>query len=296
MPVRRLLALLAVLGIPARLDAQTGPVRDSLLVSSEWLAARLDSPGLVILQVDRDSVAYTAGHIPGARLLRSGDIVVERDGLTNEIPEAAHLDSLLEAVGVSNGSRVVIVGDPLPAARLFATLDYLGLGSRVALLDGGMPAWRGGGRPVTSETPTLAAGRLTLQPRPELVVDASWIASRLDDPGMVLLDARPEAEFRGETPGEGVPRAGHIAGARSLYWPHTLTTPEPGLLKDARDITALLAERGAVPGTEVVVYCRTGVQASYLYFVARTAGLTPRLYDASFIDWSRRTELPVAAP
>lgn len=296
MPFRRLLPLLAALGIPAPISAQAGPVRDSLLVSSEWLAGGLGAPGLVILQVDRDSVAYTAGHIPGARLLRYRDIVVERDGLTNEIPAVPRLDSLLEAAGVSNDSRVVIVGDPLPAARLFATLDYLGLGDRVALLDGGMPAWLGAGGPVSTELRPVTPGRLTPEPRPDLVVDAGWIASRLEDPRLVLLDARPEAEFRGETAGDGVLRPGHIAGAHSLFWRHTLTTPEPGLLRDGRDITALLAERGAVPGAEVVVYCRTGVQASYLYFVARTAGLSPRLYDASFIDWSRRTELPVAVP
>lgn len=295
MQVCRLLSLLAALVIPSALSAQAGSLRDSMLVSPEWLAARLETPDLVILQVDRDSTVYLAGHIPGARLLRSRDIVVERDGLTNEIPATGQLESLLEAAGVSNTSRVVIVGDPLPAARLFATLDYLGLGNRVALLDGGMPAWRARPRPISTETPSVVAGDLTPRPHPELVVDAPWIASRLGKPGLVLLDARPESEFRGETAGEGVLRPGHIAGAHSLFWRHTQTA-EPGLLKPPADIAALLADRGAVPGTEVVVYCRTGVQASYLYFVARTAGLAPRLYDASFIDWSRRAELPVEAP
>ncbi len=296
MPVRRLLPLLAALVIPTALRAQTASARDSLLVSPEWLAARLGSPELVILQVDRDSFAYIGGHIPGARLLRFQDVVVERDGLPSEIPGVAQLDSLLELAGVSNTSRVVIAGDWLPAARLFATLDYLGMGNRVALLDGGLAAWRSGDWPISTETPPVAPGRLTREPRPELVVDAGWIASRLGDPRLVLLDARPEAEFRGETAGAGVVRPGHIAGARSLFWRYTLTTPEPGLLKSGGDIAALLAERGATPGTEVVVYCRIGVQSSFLYFVARTAGLTPRLYDASFIDWNQRAELPVEAP
>ena len=47
-----------------------------------------------------------------------------------------------------------------------------------------------------------------------------------------------------------------------------------------------------MPGDTVVAYCRTGMQASFAYFVARYLGYETRMYDASFMDWSRRAELP----
>ena len=66
------------------------------------------------------------------------------------------------------------------------------------------------------------------------------------------------------------------------------------MLKDGAILAKLLGRAGARPGRTVVTYCRTGVQASYLYFVARYLGYSPKMYDGSFIEWSRRPELPVA--
>lgn len=297
MPFRRLLPMLAGLAtVPAAVLAQATAPRDSLLVSPDWLAERLEDQRIVVLQVERDSAAYTEGHIPGARLVDFRGIMAERDGLPNELPPVSRLDSLLEAAGVSTGSRVVIVGEPLPAARLFFTLDFLGMGDQVALLDGGLARWRAQQRPLTTDAPAVTPGHFEPRPRPELLVDATWVEAHLADPLTVVLDARPEAEFHGEVAGDGVVRAGHLPGARSLFWRLALASRDPGALKSAGELTELLADQGAVPGKEIVVYCRVGVQSSYLYFVARTLGYTPRLYDGSFIDWNRRSELPVEAP
>jgi thiosulfate/3-mercaptopyruvate sulfurtransferase len=289
-----LLALLA--GFPTLGSAQEPGTRASLLVSPEWLASRLHDPDLVVLQVERDFASYAAGHVPGARPIRFADIVVERDGLPNELPDVAQLVARLEEAGVSTTSRVVVVGEPLLAARLFVTLDYLGASGPVALLDGGLARWRAERRPLSTEAAAVVPGRFEPSPDSALVVDAAWISGRLGDPRMVLLDARPETEFRGDTAGRGVVRAGHIPGAQSLYWQRTLTTPEPGVLRGEDQLMDLLRLREAPPGAEVVVYCRSGVQASYLYFVARTLGLRPRLYDTSYLDWSRRPDLPVVRP
>ena len=45
---------------------------------------------------------------------------------------------------------------------------------------------------------------------------------------------------------------------------------------------------------DVVVYCRTGMQASYAYLVARHLGYAPRMYDGSYIDWSNNTDYPTS--
>lgn len=287
----RFLALLAVMAAPA-LAAQA-PAPLGPLISVAGLAGRLADPGLVVLHVDRDPAGYADGHLPGARFLPLRAIVTERAGVPNELPPVARLDSVLEAVGISDDSRVVIYGDLLAAGRLFFTLDYLGLGDRAAVLDGGFAAWKAAGMPVTREVPAAAQGRFAPRLQPQLLVDAAELQSRLGDSTLVLLDARPEAEWSGAAAGDGVPRAGHIPGARSFFWRLALTPPEPALLKPPAVLQKLLGRVGVAPGREIITYCRTGVQASHLYLVLRSLGYQPRLYDGSFIEWSRLAEAPV---
>jgi thiosulfate/3-mercaptopyruvate sulfurtransferase len=257
--------------------------RDSLLVTPAWLGLRLADPDVVVLEVDRDPAGYHSGHIPGARFVPLDAIVVARDSVPNELPPQERLDSVLEAAGVSTKSRIVIYGDPLGAARLFFTLDYLGGGDRAALLDGGLPGWKAEGLPLSVEPWQGPPGLVEWTPRPEVVVDAAWVHDHLDDPMAAILDARPAADF--------VP---HIPGAGSLPWRMLHTAPEPARLKDPAILARLFHRAGADPGKTPVVYCRTGMQAAALYFVARYLGYRPRLYDGSFADWSRRPGLPMA--
>ncbi len=288
--------LLGLLGLLAAASAaaQVGPPPgSSLLVSVNELADRLAEPSLVIIQVDRDPTRYTDGHLPGARFLPLRSIVVERDGIPNELPPLAQLDSVLESVGVSTDSRIVIYGDPLAAGRLFFTLDYLGLAGQASLLDGGLAAWRMAGQPLVQRVDPVALGRLEPRMQGGLLIEAPELARLLGDSNVVVLDARPPAEYLGEVAGEGVPRPGHIPGARSFFWRTALTSPEPAFLKDAAVLRKLLTRTGLETGKSVVTYCRTGVQASYLYFVARYLGNSPRMYDGSFLEWSRMAELPV---
>jgi thiosulfate/3-mercaptopyruvate sulfurtransferase len=144
-----LLAVAAGCGV-----AEAQPPRDSLLVTPAWLALRLADPEVVVLQIDRDPTGCQTGHIPGARFVPLDAIMVARDGVPNELPPQERLDSVLEAAGVSTESRIVIYGDPLAAARMFFTLDYLGVGDRAALLERRAAEMEGGG--VSPEHRTLA--------------------------------------------------------------------------------------------------------------------------------------------
>jgi thiosulfate/3-mercaptopyruvate sulfurtransferase len=196
-------AALLLGGAAASAVAQSEPPGDSLLVTPAWLAQRLADPELVVLQVDRDRAGYQAGHIPGARFVPLDAIVVARDAVPNELLPPERLDSVLEAAGVSTGSRMVIYGDPLAAARMFFTLDYLGVGGRAALLDGGLPKWKAEGFPLSVETWQGLPGRLDVTLHPHVVVDAVWVHDHLDDPTAAILDARPEADFVPHIPGAG---------------------------------------------------------------------------------------------
>ena len=263
-----------------------------LLVSPEQLAERLNDPRLVVLHVGRDRASYDAGHVPGARFLPLSSIVVERDGVPNELPAPEALEEAFEAVGVSDNSRVVLYGDlgGLAAARAFFSLDYLGK-TDAALLDGGLERWRTEERPVTSEAPDAPRGSLTVRLRPDIVVDADWVRARLgNDSTIVLVDARPPAEYRGDTPGQGVDRPGHIPGAYNIFWRDALIGDQDPRLRSPEVLHAAYTLADAAFGDTIVVYCRTGVQASHGYYVARYLRRPVVMYDGGFIDWSRRGE------
>lgn len=273
--------------------AATG--ESGLLMTGESLAAQLEEPGVVVLHVGSDRAEYDRGHLPGARFLPVSAITRETAGNPNELPPVAQLDSVFESLGVSDDSRVVIYGAPLPAARAFFTLDYLGHGDRASLLDGGIAAWTEGGWQLSTDTAAAARGSFTPRPRPERAVDAAWVNDHRTDESIVLVDARPAAQFTGEEPGDGVQRPGHIPGAANLFWEETIESADRPALLDMEELRAMFEEAGASPGDTVVTYCRTGMQASFAYFVARYLGYETKMYDPSFIDWSRRAELPVEA-
>jgi thiosulfate/3-mercaptopyruvate sulfurtransferase len=268
-------------------------VRSDLLVSAAWLAESLDDPGIAIVHVGTDRNLYDAGHIPGARFLSLREIVVEEDGNLNQLPDLATLVRVFAELGVGDDARIVVYGEPLHAARTFFTLDYLGHGDRTALLNGGLPAWKAAGRALSDAPPTVAPAGFTPRVQADRVVDADWVARHLDDPRVALIDARPSAQFAGEEAG-GVERPGHIPGASNVFWQEMLQSAEQPLLKDPEALRQRFAGAGATADGTVVAYCRTGVQASMTYFVARFLGYDVKMYDGSFQDWSRRAELPVA--
>jgi thiosulfate/3-mercaptopyruvate sulfurtransferase len=277
--------------------ATANGIERGMIIGADSLARIRAQPGLVILHVARARAEFERSRIPGARFLPLGAIVTERGGLPNELPSMAVLDSVFESVGVADDARIVLYGEPLAAARAYFTLDVMGHGDHTALLDGGIPAWRAAGLelasgPAAAGEPPVA--RLSVRERAGVVVDAAWVAARIDDPAIAVIDARPPAEFAGETPGDGVTRPGHIPGAASLFWKTTIVSDSLPELRDAATLQRLLLAAGAAPGDTVVAYCRTGVQASHVYFVARYLGYEVRMYDGSYLDWARRTELPVA--
>ncbi len=264
-----------------------------LLIRAPELAERLDDPAVTVLHVGGSERDFREMHIPGARHLPMPAIVQEIDGMLNELPPIESLDSVFEALGIGDEGVIIVYGDPLPAARAFFTLDFLGHGDRVALLEGGIHAWQDAGLPLSNEPADYAAAAFTPRPQPHIPVDKAWIQEHLDAEDVVLVDARPLDQFTGEVPGTDIPRGGHIPGAVSLYWELMLTPDEPWAVLETDTLRALFTEAGISPSDTVVTYCRTGMQASFSYFIARLLGHEARMYDPSFAEWSNDPDLPV---
>jgi thiosulfate/3-mercaptopyruvate sulfurtransferase len=296
-----LLAISAAVLLSTAGSAAPASPRDTLLVSTEWLAQHLSDPNIVIIH-SGSRRQYDASHIPGARFVPVNEIsTVDKDGLIVQVPAAAALRARLAAAGVSDTSRVIVyfdVRDALPSAgRVLFTLDYAGLGDRVAMLDGGLEAWTREHRQVTKVVPAAKPDALSpLKPR-ATVVDAAYVRGHLNTPGVSIIDTRLAPYYQGKMTGStsGVShRTGHIAFARSIPYPDVLDAS--GHLKSAADLAALFSGAGVKPGDAVITYCHVGLQATAVMFAARTLGYAVELYDGSFQDWSKHPDYPVDNP
>ena len=275
-------------------NAQSPKVNESLIVTTDWLAKHLNDDSLVLLQIgEKDE--YTASHLPRAQFIQLADISTPRgQGLTLELPSVDQLKTAFEKLGVSDNSRIVLYFGKdwvTPTARVFMTLDYLGLGNQTSILDGGLPGWRAEGKPVTSEVVEAKKGTLTPRPNSKLIVDAVWVKNNLSNPQVRILDARAPQYYSGAEQGR-MPRAGHIPNARSIPF-SSLVEDSTNRFKPVAALRQLFDQADVKPTSSVATYCHIGQQASLLYFVARYLGYDAHVYDGSFEDWSNRPDLPV---
>jgi len=260
-----------------------------ILVSSEWLDRRRGDPNLVVLQVESRIERYSEGHIPGALHLPYDKITwagPNEEG--HELPSLGEIEATLEELGVSDTDQIVVYSShPLLATRLWFTLDVMGVGRTISLLDGGLAAWSDEGRPLSTKTPSpQTRGTLTLNPKPETVVDAEWVQANGEAPGIALVDARYQPEYTGEEQeGESV---GHIPGAGNAPWEEMVQSRELFRFKPVAEMAANMAAAGADAGETVVAYCIVGLRASMDYYVARLLGFETLLYDGSWRDWTNR--------
>ena len=271
-------------------------------MTTEWLASRLAAPDVVVLHVGRSDSLYRRGHLPGARFLPLSAVATTVAGIPNEFPAPEQLAATFRDLGVGDETRIVIYGDDpgLYAARAWVALDLLGHGASAALLDGGLTRWMAEGRPVET-TPRIGKARpFTSRWQADRTVSADWVRSHLGDTTVVFVDARPFEQYSGaeppcppdrpacpQLPAE---RRGHLPGARSLYWMGALVSSADPVLRPMHDLHEELwkATGADGPGVQTIVtYCRTGMQASHAYFVARYLGYADvRIYDGSFIEWA----------
>jgi len=288
--------------------AQTARLtRSDLVVTSDWLATQLKNPKLVLFHIGEKS-EYDAGHVPGARFLQLQDISspMTRDttALALEMLPADQLRERLEQLGISDDSRIVVYfgNDWLsPSTRVLLTLQYAGLGAKASLLDGGMPEWKKGNRPITTDVPPAPKpGKLTARPTQPIVVDADFVKSHIHTTGYTIVDARNTIFYDGpiqepsatSSMGHPMPKVvpGHVPGAVNIVF-ETVFDDTGHLLPEAR-LRELFTQAGVKPNDTIIGYCHVGQQATAMLFGAEALGYDVKLYDGSFQDWKRR-DLPI---
>lgn len=275
------------------------------LIGAADLASRIPSGDCVVVDCRFDLTTphqgfsrYLEGHITGARYAHlDKDLAgpVTPTSGRHPLPAVDDLAATLGAFGINAGTFVVAYDDAGGgvAARLWWLLRWLGH-SEVAVLDGGIAAWRAFGGPLATRIPAWQPSRY--RPR---TVQAEWVVSTAELEaalmrGARLLDARARARYRGAS--EPIdPVAGHIPGAANLPFSECLS-PEQRFLPRER-LQALFAAqgRGSEPRPETIAMCGSGVTACHLLLAMAVAGLPPgKLYAGSWSEWIRDPKRRIA--
>ncbi|MBB2495097.1 sulfurtransferase [Aquipseudomonas ullengensis] len=276
------------------------------LLSADALHARLNAPGLVLLDCrfaldapTYGSRSYAEAHIPGAQFADlehdlSGPI---HKGVTGRHPLPA-VDELLDKLrswGINQDSTVVLYDDGPGAfaARAWWLLAWLGKREGVYLLDGGLKAWKDAGLPLNDSQPTVAPGNFAGQADANLLLDAAQLQARLGSTDLTLLDARALPRFRGDVEPLD-PVAGHIPGAQCAVFTDNLDS-DGRFLPAAQLRQRFDALRGNKPVESLVAYCGSGVTACHNLFALSLSGypLAP-LYAGSWSEWITDPARPVA--
>ncbi len=266
------------------------------LVTAEWLSQNLDDPNLIVLDctvlVERDengglrSVSgranYENGHIPTAGFADlMGDLSDGDSPLQFAVPSPERFVAVMSELGISDDSRVVLYDsyNSAWAARVWWMLRWIGF-DRAALLDGGLDAWTAAGLPLSTEPGNRPEGQLSLDLRPELIADRDEVLNSIEDDSVELIDALPEAHYRGEM--SLYARPGHIPSASNV--PALALVDDTGRYRPNDELATLFD--GDRDG-RAITYCGGGIAASSNAFVMTRLGFTDvAVYTASLQEWA----------
>ena len=271
------------------------------VVSADWLQARLDQPGLSIVDGSwylpaqgRDGRAeYEAAHIPGAIFFDHDKVVAPDSPLPHALPSPGLFAQFASSMGIDEDDTIVVYDGPgfFSAPRVWWMLRLMGA-REVFVLDGGFDRWKAQGRPVTAETTRIAPGFF------ETACDEARVVSFEEMRGIVvqrtaqIADARPAGRFSGAEP-EPRPgmRGGHMPGARNVP---AAALSRDGSLLPVEELRAVLEEAGLDLSKPVVTSCGSGITAAVVSLALASVGHTDnRLYDGSWSEWGGRADTPV---
>lgn len=270
------------------------------LVTPAELAAKLTNPAVRVIDIrdgkdEAGKTPYQVGHLPGALHAPYSQWRGPKDN-PGALPDAAQLTTLVQRLGLTPDSQVIVVHEGSnatdfgAAARVYYTLKVAGF-DQLSILNGGMKAWRAAGNPVSTDAAAaVAASSHVVKLDDRLVATRDEVAKSLKDGKTTLIDARPPAFFEGETRHVAAKTPGTIDGAKNIS--HAVWFDKDGTrLLSAEELRKIAQAQGITPtpeGSETVSFCNTGHWASTNWFVLHEMLGDERvsMYPDSMVDWS----------
>ena len=269
------------------------------LVTTQWLADNLGTPGLVVLESDEDVLLYQTGHIPTS--IKIDWFTELNDDTVRDYLQGQAFAELLSSKGIKRTDTVVIYGDKSNWWASYALWVFKLFGHEdVRLLNGGRDKWIAEGRALTRDEPEIVATDYPIVVRHDAQIRA-FREDVLSHFGNPLIDVRSTQEYTGERthmpdyPEEGALRGGHIPTAASVPWARAANDDKT--FKSLEELQAIyLDEAGLKPGDDVIAYCRIGERSSHTWFVLKylLGFYNVRNYDGSWTEWGSSVAVPIA--
>lgn len=282
--------LIVLLSVPAL-------AQQPFIVDPNWLAERINDPGLAILHVSRED-DYKEGHIQGARFVSWDAYIINDEVRAYDLPEFSVLKNLVEKTGLRKDQHIVVYpgrSSHLPVTRLLFTLNYLGF-DKVSILSGGKAAWTAQGKELSTEIQDVTATKFTLQPNEQFVVSKEEVKRALDT-DITIIDCRAEAYYTGVDVSEHHGgRAGHLPGAISIPYTSLFEKSNDGYYQflSEDNLAEIFEKKGLDKEDDIILYCHIGLQLTSVFTVAKQLGYNNiRIYDGSFHEWGPDDSLPV---
>ena len=271
-----------------------------VLVTTDWVLENLDKPGIRLVEVDVDTQAYDAGHIPGAVGFNWQTQL--QDNVRRDIISRADFENLLSQSGISNSDTVILYGDNNNWFAAYAFWLFKLYGHEdVRLMNGGRIKWlEEEGKPLVTDRPRPTPTQYKVSAvHDELraLLPEVMEASRAGNTN--LVDVRSPDEFTGKViapPGmtETAQRGGHIPGAKSIPWA-TAVAPD-ATFKSAEELRDIyVKQKGVVEGKPTIAYCRIGERSSHTWFVLKyLLGFDDvKNYDGSWTEYGNLVGAPI---
>jgi len=263
-----------------------------LIIEANELAPLLDQDDLLVVDLCQEAT-YAQYHIPGAVHIEYSQIIAANPPVHGLVPEAAELERLFSAIGISENTHVVAYDDEGggKSARLLWTLEIMGH-QHMSMLNGGLYAWANNGHQldagVVTAKPAQFVGHYSTQP----IADADYILQNLDNDNVVLIDARSADEYSGRQMMSS--RGGHIPGAKHWDWQDIMDPLNNQCIKSRAVLEQALADRGITPDKQVITYCQTNHRSSLTYITLKSLGYSQvKSYPGSWSDWGNKEDTPV---
>ena len=267
-----------------------------LLTPAELASAQQATPAPVVIDI-REPKLYAEGHIPGALNAPYGKW---RGPATNpgELPDVGKLTALVQSLGLTPATHAVVVStgadttDFGAMARVYWTLKVLGL-KDLSIVNGGMKSWATDGKPVSKDTPQVAASSYQPKLDESLIATREQVRQHVDLSNAALVDSRPDAFYKGETRAPAAKLSGTLPGAQQLDFNQWFVKGSTQFV-DAATAKQIADKITRKDGQDTVAFCNTGHWAATDWFgLSEMAGLPHvKLYAGSMVDWTQQPDAP----